>query len=60
MTEEAIEAEMTQTTNYLAMVDEFLGRHGACLPAHVLDFALDVRTVIAELTESLDRVPAGV
>lgn len=31
------------------LVDEFLERHGAGLPGHVVDFALDVRTVIAEL-----------
>ncbi|GIU92656.1 MAG: hypothetical protein KatS3mg011_1562 [Acidimicrobiia bacterium] len=38
------------------VVDEFLARHGAGLPGHVVDFALDVRTIIAELEEELARL----
>lgn len=38
------------------IVDEFLEKHGAVLPVHVIDFALDVRTLIAELEEKLAPV----
>lgn len=50
--------ELTETTK-TAIVDEFLEKHGAALPGHVVDFALDIRSAIAELEEMLDRVPAG-
>lgn len=55
---------MTETTKDVIsqtdLVDEFLEKHGVALPGHVIDFALDIRTVIAELEAELDRVPAGV
>ncbi len=38
------------------IVDLFLEKHGAVLPGHVIDFALDVRSVIAELEEQLEPV----
>ncbi|MFP5332114.1 MAG: hypothetical protein ACLGHX_07150 [Acidimicrobiia bacterium] len=38
------------------IVDLFLEKHGAVLPGHVIDFALDVRSVIAELEEQLQPV----
>ena len=38
------------------IVDLFLEKHGAVLPGHVIDFALDVRSVIAELEEQLTPV----
>lgn len=38
------------------IVDLFLAKHGAVLPGHVIDFALDVRSVIAELEEQLTPV----
>lgn len=38
------------------IVDNFLEKHGAVLPVHVIDFALDVRSVIAELEEQLEPV----
>lgn len=50
----------TDMTTKTEMIDEFLEKHGAGLPGHVVDFALDVRSIIAELEEMLDRVPAGV
>jgi len=39
-----------------AIVDVFLEKHGGVLPGHVIDFALDVRSVIAELEEQLTPV----
>jgi hypothetical protein len=50
----------SETESKTEMIDEFLETHGAGLPGHVVDFALDVRTAIAELEAMLDRVPAGV
>ena len=50
--------ELTETTK-TAIVDEFLEKHGAGLPGHIVDFALDARSAIAELEEMLERVPAG-
>lgn len=38
------------------IVDIFLEKHGGVLPGHVIDFALDVRSVIAELEEQLEPV----
>ncbi|MDX1449017.1 MAG: hypothetical protein R3246_08110 [Acidimicrobiia bacterium] len=38
------------------IVDLFLEKHGAVLPGHVIDFALDVRSVIAELEAQLEPV----
>jgi hypothetical protein len=45
-------SEQTKTE----IVDLFLEKHGAVLPGHVIDFALDVRSVIAELEEQLTPV----
>lgn len=42
------------------IVDEFLEKHGAVLPGHVIDFALDVRSIIAELEAMLSTEPVGV
>ncbi|HSJ26574.1 MAG TPA: hypothetical protein VLB67_00070 [Acidimicrobiia bacterium] len=47
-------SEQTKTE----IVDLFLEKHGAVLPGHVIDFALDVRSVIAELEEQL--IPVAV
>lgn len=41
-----------------SVVDEFLEKHGVALPGHILDFALDVRSVIAELEQLLDSEDA--
>ena len=50
----------TDMTTKTEIIDAFLEKHGAGLPGHVVDFALDMRTIIAELEEMLDeRVPAG-
>ncbi|MGF1666260.1 MAG: hypothetical protein ACFCVC_08315 [Acidimicrobiia bacterium] len=49
----------TDMTTKTEIIDEFLEKHGAGLPAHIVDFALDMRTIIAELEDMLDRVPAG-
>lgn len=38
------------------IVDLFLEKHGAVLPVHVIDFALDIRSVIAELEQQLEPV----
>lgn len=38
------------------IVDVFLEKHGAVLPGHMIDFALDVRSVIAELEDKLTPV----
>jgi hypothetical protein len=51
----------TDAKTQTEIVDEFLERHGAALPVHVVDFALDVRTAIAELEAELAaRVPVGI
>jgi NAD-dependent deacetylase len=47
-------SEQTKTE----IVDLFLEKHGAVLPGHVIDFALDVRSVIAELEEQLTPSPS--
>ncbi len=56
-----LEAEMTElTTTHTAQVDEFLEVHGPFLPSHVIDFALDMRSIIVELEaiiELQERVP---
>ena len=51
--------ELMEETSKTVLVDEFLDKHGVALPGHVVDFALDLRSVIAELEELLERVPAG-
>jgi len=60
----AEEGTMTTETTPSAtnLIDEFLGKHGAGLPGHIIDFALDVRTVIGELEAELARAgePVGV
>lgn len=51
------EAEMTDlTTTHTTVVDEFLESHGAFLPTHVIDFALDVRSVIVELQAAIEAL----
>jgi len=50
----------TETTSKTALIDDFLDRHGVGLPGHIVDFALDLRGVIAELEALVERVPAGV
>lgn len=42
--------------SHTEVVDEFLARYGGMLPTHVLDFALDVRSIIAQLEEELERL----
>ena len=42
------------------IVDEFLAKHGAVMPGHVIDFALDIRTIIQELEEVRTAEPVGV
>jgi hypothetical protein len=54
-----VTTELIEMTSKTAIVDEFLEKHGAGLPGHMVDFALDVRSAIAELEAELDRVPAG-
>ncbi len=51
---------MTDNASKTALVDEFLEKHGAGLPGHVIDFALDVRSIISELEELLSNEPVGV
>jgi hypothetical protein len=46
-----METTMTDTRNGIVIVDEFLEKHGTVLPAHIIDFALDVRSVFVELEE---------
>lgn len=43
------QAVLTKT----ALIDEFLSKHSVALPTHIIDFALDVRAVVAELEELL-------
>lgn len=50
----------TETTTHNELIDEFLEKHGAGLPGHVIDFALDLRSIISELEAELERLPAGV
>jgi hypothetical protein len=47
---------MSDETSRTEIVDVFLEKHGAVLPGHVIDFALDIRSVIAELEEQLTPV----
>ena len=54
-----VTTEMMERTSKTEIVDEFLEKHGACLPGHIVDFALDIRSAIAELEAELDRIPAG-
>lgn len=52
---------MTSETSRTKTIDEFLAQHGLCLPTHVVDFALDMRSAIVELEALLAdtaRVPA--
>lgn len=52
---------MTDNSKRTVIVDEFLEAHGAVLPTHIIDFALDVRTVLVEMEEMLDELrPVGV
>lgn len=52
---------MTDTRRGTIVVDEFLEKHGAVLPAHIIDFALDVRSIFVEMEDALDeRSPVGV
>jgi hypothetical protein len=56
--------EMTETVektgSRTVVVDDFLSKHGAGLPNHIVDFALDVRALVTELEVMLDdRFPAS-
>ncbi len=56
-----LETTMTDTPRGSIVVDEFLEKHGAALPAHIVDFALDVRTIFVEMEDALDeRSPVSV
>ncbi len=46
-----METTMTDTRKGTFVVDEFLEKHGAVLPAHIIDFALDVRSIFVEMEE---------
>jgi hypothetical protein len=46
-----METTMTDTRKGTVVVDEFLEKHGAVLPAHIVDFALDVRSIFIEMEE---------
>ena len=50
------ETNMTDQVSKTEIVDLFLEKHGAVLPGHVIDFALDIRSAIAELEEMLEPV----
>ncbi len=52
-----METTMTETRKGTIVVDEFLEKHGAVLPAHIIDFALDVRSIFVEMEE---RTTVGV
>ena len=52
--------ETTERTRRAEIVDVFLEKHGPALPGHVVDFALDVRSIIAELEEELAGSYAGI
>lgn len=54
------ETDMTETTSKTEIVDDYLERFGTALPGHVIDFALDLRSVIAELEAALAAEPVGV
>lgn len=45
----------TQVRTKTVLIDEFLSKHSVALPTHIIDFALDVRAVIAELEELLNE-----
>jgi len=44
------------TESKTSLIDEFLERHGVGLPGHVIDFALDVRVLVAELEDELEAL----
>lgn len=46
-----METTMTEERKGTVVVDEFLEKHGAVLPAHIIDFALDVRSIFVEMEE---------
>ncbi len=46
-----METTMTDTRKGTVVVDDFLEKHGAVLPAHIIDFALDVRSIFIEMEE---------
>jgi hypothetical protein len=55
------ESTSMATESRTKTVDEFLAQHGLCLPTHVVDFALDMRSLIVELealVAEAARVPA--
>lgn len=60
--ESEMETTMTETqvVTQTELVDEFLQKHGHTLPVHVIDFALDMRHVIAEFEQEQDREPEPV
>ena len=51
---------MNDHTSKTEIVDEFLAKHGTVMPGHVIDFALDMRTIVQELEELLTAEPVGV
>jgi len=44
------------TTTHTTKVDEFLEIHGPFVPSLVIDFALDMRSVIADLEEIVETL----
>jgi hypothetical protein len=49
----------TEMTSKTEVVDEFLEKFGTGLPGHIIDFALDVRSIIAELEAARTAEPVG-
>lgn len=43
--------DLTDIRTGTFVVDEFLEKHGAVLPAHIIDFALDVRSIFIQMEE---------
>ncbi len=47
---------ITETiTDGIEFIDEFLAAHGPYLPDHLVDFALDCRSIIRRLEEELEE-----
>lgn len=54
--------ETIEVTSQTMLIDQFLEKHSAGLPGHIVDFALDLRSVILELEQALAefRYPTGI
>lgn len=50
---------MNTTTDILDFIDEWLAANGEWLPAITVDFALDIRSMVAEAAPAVDLAPVA-